>query len=88
MRKQVELLKHHAHVPSQLVEPDIGVRADGEAMAGDRDPASFERLETVEAAKQRALAAPRRTDEHRHAPVDTTEAHRVEHGQARAVLRQ
>jgi len=91
MREEIELLEHHADLEPYL--PDgleivpgrtflvEGVQCDGVHI--DRSP--FERLKAVDAPKEGALAAPRRTDDDddlagRHLKVDALEERVVTEG--------
>ena len=56
MRKQVELLKHHADLAADLVDL---LEILGQFHAVDDDPAALPVLDTVDASKQRRLAAAR-----------------------------
>ena len=60
MRKQVELLEHHADVAAQLAHIRLAV-ADLHAV--DHDRTGLVGLEPVDAAQQRALARPRPADD-------------------------
>ena len=60
MREQVERLEHDADPPPDRVDVDA---AGGDLLAVDDDPAGVDRLEQVDAAQERRLAAPRRADE-------------------------
>ncbi len=68
MRKQIKSLKNHSHPAANLAEiprslASRDVLADLQAV--DRHGSRLKRLETVETAEKRALAAPRRADDHR-----------------------
>ena len=75
VRKEVELLEDH---PDPL--PDVGhVRALArDLLALEVDPARVERLEQVDAAQQRALAAAARPDHRQHLAARDVEIDRVE----------
>ena len=88
MREEVELLKHHPHVPSQRLQNAAGIGSGGETVAGDRHRARLETVEAIEAPQERALTAAGRTDQSRHAPLLSCHAHGVEHRHAGAVFRQ
>ena len=87
MRKQVELLKHHADVAPHPFEQSRGVRARLHAVLADRHRTGVEGLEAVQAAQERALAASRRTDDRRHLALAGSQADVGEHARAAAGLR-
>ena len=60
MREEVEALEHDADVLAQRVEVDAAAR---HPFAVDADLALLDRLQRVDAAQQRRLAAARRADE-------------------------
>ncbi len=74
VRKQVELLEHHADVPAEPHEvAGPPRRARRENVAGDEDLARVERLEGVQAPQERALPAPRGADDRGHLPLANLE---------------
>ena len=76
VREEVEALEHDADVLAQRVEVDA---APGDAFAVEADLALLDRLERVDAAQQRRLAAARRADEAHDLVLVDAEAHAAQH---------
>ena len=70
MRKQIELLEHHADMAAQLAQ--IGVRAADLDAVGD-DGAGLIGLQPVDAAEQRALAGAGAADDGDHVALGDVE---------------
>src|SRR5436190_4332191 len=67
MRKQIELLKHHADVTADLAElllPFAMRRVARQPSPGDFDLTSVKHLQAVDAPQHRALSRSRRADQH------------------------
>ena len=76
VRKQIELLEDH---PDSLADRrHVGALAR-DLLALEEDPPRVERLEQVDAAEQRALAAPARADDDEHLAGGDVEVDPVEH---------
>ncbi len=89
VREQVELLKHHAHAAAELAERFrhfAARRAGTEPHFVDLHFAFLKRLQTVDAAQQRALAAARGTDHGGHFAAAHGERHAVEHAERSVVF--
>src|SRR5262249_40219454 len=84
VRKQVELLEHHADTATHLAErfaagPSRLPRL--QTQAGDLDGAFLKGFQSVDAAQQSALAAAGRTDHRRHLAALHAQRDAVEHAQ-------
>src|SRR5581483_2999502 len=76
MREQVELLEDDADPLAHRGHVDA---APGDLLALEEDAAAVERLEQVDAAQQRALAAAAAADDHEHLAGGDAEVDAVEH---------
>jgi spermidine synthase len=93
VRKQVEVLEHHAGLAADAAQIAFagvaaaagGVRA-GQGLALDGDGAAVDGFEVVQAAQQRALARPRGADDGHHLAARNLQRHIAQHLQAAKAL--
>jgi len=76
VRKQLEILKHHAHPRAQLGQVGLGIM---HSLAVDKNLAFLERLKGVDHLDQRGFAGARRTADHDHFAFFDIGAAVVEH---------
>src|SRR5437870_7363789 len=79
MRKQVELLEHHADLAPHLIDR---LEVLGQLDAVDDHPALLPILDPVDAAQQRRLAAARGPADHDPLPAHDLEAYVAQHMEA------
>ena len=84
VRKQVELLEHHAHALAQ--DAELLLARGGHVVALEDDAAGGRLFQQVHRAQQRALARAGRADEHQHVALAHAHADALEHVQLAEAL--